>query len=101
MFSVSIITQKGYVKQKKVWIDKARALYKLKVALKSLSDQEKSLLLSLKEMSNNANAYGGGFKFTRNERLGSVEYGKVPELLNVDLTVYRKPIIEFWKLERI
>lgn len=101
MFSPISVPVNGYVKQKKEWINKARELYKLKKAMKALSLQEKQLMSLLKQVSNYENACGGGFQFTRNERIGGVEYDRVPELLNVDLSVYRKPNIEFWKLERI
>ena len=39
-----------------------------------------------------------GWTYAVHERLGSVEYAKIPQLEGIDLDIYRKATINVWKL---
>ena len=98
--NISITQFPEHRQQKTGWISKARELYKIKRALKELTDQEKSLMDILKGLSSYESSKGGGFVFTKNVRLGNVQYKEIPELKSLDLEPYRGKEIESWKLER-
>lgn len=66
--------------------------------LKKESDaQEKALLARLVELSGERNAEVHGRPLTRVERVGNVQYAKIPELAGVDLEKYRGKPSSFWR----
>ncbi len=69
----------------------------VKKQLKELEDKEKSYRNMLIDLSGNQNCMGGGIKLLKVFRKGTVDYAKIPELKNVDLDIYRKPMVESWR----
>lgn len=59
--------------------------------------REKELIAELVKMAGEKDALIHGRPLTRVERVGSVDYGKVPELAGVDLNQYRKKGSSFWR----
>lgn len=53
---------------------------------------------SLVKLSKNEPSDGFGVRITLCSRSGMVDYKAIPELKGVDLTPYRKPALEYWKL---
>jgi hypothetical protein len=84
-----------------VWSMKAEELYKLQQVMKQLRSVETKLMEELKDISNHESACDGTYELLNYWRKGSVEYGKIPVLKNVDLEVYRKADVECWKLGKI
>lgn len=80
------------------WIQKAEQLLKIREQQKSLEVQEKEIQEDLILMAGNQNAMGGGIKLSKCLRKGAVQYGKIPELKQIDLEKYRKEPIEYWKI---
>lgn len=81
------------------WKMTAEELYKLQQQLKSLEKYAEELKDKLKALSQNEAAHGGGFRFNYTERKGNVDYAKIPELKAVNLELYRKEPVRYWKLE--
>lgn len=66
--------------------------------LKDLEKEEKLAREELLSLSQNQNVMGSGIKLTRMLRKGNVEYNKIPELEAVNLEVYRKKPVEYWRI---
>jgi len=66
--------------------------------LKSLEKKESELRKHLVDLTNGKNSKGNGILVTRSNPKGSVDYGKIPELIGVDLEMYRKPSSERWTI---
>ena len=60
--------------------------------------REKEVLAQLIEMADGKNALIHGRKLTRVERVGNVQYAKIPELKGVDLDKYRGKPSTSWRL---
>jgi putative phage-type endonuclease len=91
-----------HLKPLRVEIDTQRAqsmvdrIAELDDALATLADERKSLIGSLIEMAGNEDAIICGHKLTKVERKGSVQYGKIPDIQDVDLEQYRgKPSVSW------
>ncbi len=63
--------------------------------------EEKALRDELISLAASQNCRGAGVQLTKYVRQGNVEYSRVPELKGIDLTPYRKPSIEAWRLSEI
>lgn len=92
-----------YSKQDAQWIEVARELYKAMQWRKEWEAAEKKLKAQLVELSDNQNAYGGGFKFEKIERKGSVDYDlicdlHIPGYKDFNLDEYRNESSSYWKL---
>jgi len=88
-----------FLKKDKEWEVVAREAYKAQKRRKEYEEIEKKLLAQLKELSENQNCEGSGFRFQRIDRRGSVDYAAIPELKLIDLEQYRRDgIISSWKL---
>lgn len=88
----------NFVKQNEVWVKKAREVYDLTQKRKMLEVQEAQAIAELKELSSNLNSVGGGFKYESSTRAGTVDYKAIPQLKGVNLDIYRKPAVVYWKL---
>lgn len=53
---------------------------------------------ALENICQNKNAMGYGVKLTKIIRRGNIEYNAIPQLKEVDLELYRKPPVEFWRI---
>ncbi len=68
------------------------------VRIKQLVAREEKLRKEIIAMCQEKDYSGFGVKVTKVIRKGSVEYGRIPELANVDLEKYRGEQIEYWKI---
>jgi hypothetical protein len=92
---------KDYVKQNNTWEEKAEKLYeiqKLRAHYNKLAD---SLLQDLIKLSSGQNSLCKNYVFRSYNRVGAIDYKRVPELKYVDLEKYRKDSITMWKLENV
>lgn len=85
-------------KQKTDWVQVAREVYKAQQYRKRYEELEKALLAELIQLSDNKEAYGGGFKLEQIVRKGSVDYKSIPVLKELNLEPYRKESSSYWKL---
>jgi putative phage-type endonuclease len=73
--------------------------------VKQLKDQfeveEELLRARLIEMAGDQSCRGAGVQLTKYSRQGNVEYSKIPELKGVDLSPYRKPTTDAWRLTEL
>ena len=90
-----------HIKRGAEWIEIARQYYEVQMQLKALSAQDKVLKAKIKELSDNKNAIGGGFRWTSIERNGLVNYKLIPELKEVDLDEYRGEGSQSWQLRKV
>ncbi len=65
-----------------------------------LEKKEKEYRAALIARANGQNAKGNGITLTKIVRKGAVDYKKVPELIGVDLEVYRKEPVESWRISQ-
>jgi putative phage-type endonuclease len=65
-----------------------------------LEKKEKEYRAALIARANGQNARGNGITLTKIVRKGAVDYKKVPELIGVDLEVYRKEPVESWRISQ-
>jgi hypothetical protein len=91
----------NYKIQDSTWEAVATDLYNLQVQIKALEAQQAATKLALISLSAGQNSEAGPLRFTYSERKGSVDYTKIPELLNVDVEPYRKPSVDVWILKRL
>jgi putative phage-type endonuclease len=82
------------------WDYYTSAWLNVKKELDELELEEKELREKLLELSGGHSTIGCGLKATRYEVEGRVDYARVPELQGVDLTPYRKPASERWRLSK-
>jgi hypothetical protein len=82
------------------WIKVAEHLWYLKKRIREFEAEAKITMAQLQQMSNYQEGRGGGFIFNYSERKGSIEYGAIPELKNVNLELYRKEPVKVWTLEK-
>lgn len=75
------------------WVQLATRLQEIK----SIKAEEEEIKKELIAMANGQNSRGAGVQLTKCVRRGNVDYGKIPELQNVDLEAYRKKTIEYWR----
>jgi hypothetical protein len=80
------------------WDSIALQLSKAKQTRKYYEEVERKLLEDLKQLSGNQSQKGDKFELKATFRLGSIDYSRVPELIDVDLSKYRKPPTTMWTL---
>ena len=88
-----------FITRTRDWITIAEEAYKLTQLRKECERKEKELYDQLKSISQEQNSFGGGYRFSKIERKGTVDYSKIPELSQVDLNRYRKESSVSWQLE--
>lgn len=76
------------------WLELATRLLEIK-SIKAEEDEIKKELIAI---AGGQNSRGGGIQLTKCVRKGNVDYGKIPELQDVDLESYRKKTIEYWRI---
>jgi hypothetical protein len=81
--------------------EKAKKYVELCEQIKSVEKEVEYLKKELlKEIGSPRTAIDLGGSFLRAQKIrkeGSVDYRSIPELSSVDLSLYRKPSIEYWK----
>lgn len=81
-----------------LFIDFCDELHVVQDKIKYLKGIEKISKRKLQELCNGETRSIQGWTYAIHERLGSVEYGKIPQLNGVDLDIYRKEPVSVWKL---
>ena len=71
---------------------------KLTAQIEDATARKKEILQELVEIAGGENADYGGRKLTRVDRVGSVNYSKIPELKGLDLNQYRGDGTSYWRL---
>lgn len=93
------LTDRDYVNQTdEEFISLASSWRSVNFSIKTLEYREKELREQLILMTNNKNCIGGGVRLSKQVRKGHVDYGKITELNNVNLDMYRKEPVVFWKV---
>lgn len=82
----------------KIFIEKAMYYSALDQQIAELEKRKEELKKELIGRCGNQNMLVGPICFTRIERKGAVQYQSIPELQNVNLEPYRKPMMEYWKI---
>ena len=76
------------------WAQLAQRLKEIKV----LQAEEEKIKKELIEMAAGQNSMGGGIRLSKCMRKGSVDYGKIPLLQEIDLEPYRKKSTTYWRI---
>lgn len=88
----------GNTMNKELWLELANKLHALQAKRKELEKEETIVSEQLKELSNHESCEIDGVSYTLSLRSGNVDYSRIPQLLGVDLTPYRKAPVKSWKL---
>lgn len=80
------------------WIKVASKLHTLQRTLKALNQEHVALMETLKRLSKEENSCGNLYQFSVTERKGPIDYSSIPQLHNVNLDLYRKEMVNVWKL---
>jgi putative phage-type endonuclease len=66
--------------------------------LKELEKEQEILKQALIQEAKDMPTKGGGVRLAKQARKGFVQYDKVPQLIDVDLELYRKPPTTYWRV---
>lgn len=66
--------------------------------IKRLTQKKEELKTTLVNLSGNQSAKGCRIKVVKCQRVGSIDYSKIPELVGVNLDSYRKPSMTYWQI---
>lgn len=80
------------------WSDCASRWKYLNEKIKMLQKEEEEVREKLIELAGESNTKGEGIQLSQVTRKGNVDYTRIPELIGINLDVYRKPDSFFWKL---
>ena len=94
------LTEDDFIEKGNDWYGVAEKLFEIKEKKKELVLQEKDLEKELKGLSDNRNAASKEFRYVRSIGLGGIDYKAIPELLNRDLSEFRKSPITRWNLRK-
>lgn len=93
------LTDRDYVEiENPQWFELATRWKQVSSQLEILEREQKKLRENLISLSGNQSSKGGGVKVARFLRKGLVDYGKIPQLVGIDLEKYRKKPVECWKI---
>lgn len=94
-------TSRDYLeKDDDIWRAASLAWMECHDELQTLKAREEELRETLIALSRHSNAVGAGLKLSRVIRKGPIDYQSIPELKDLDLEKYRKPIIESWRITK-
>jgi hypothetical protein len=79
-------------------LDITKQLYNIQQEIKMLEKKAVELSVTIKTMTHEESYSFGGLKYYYELRTGFIDYGSIPELRSVDLSLYRKPPVKVWKL---
>jgi len=82
----------------KEWVDIASKLKEIHDKIKFLESKKRRLSTLLVRLSDNKNSCAEGYEYKYLVRSGSVDYSLIPELKDMDLSMYRKEDVGYWKL---
>jgi putative phage-type endonuclease len=83
------------------WWELCQKWKNVKYHMNNLAAEEELIRARLIELADGQSCRGCGVQATKYTRQGNVEYAKIPELRGVDLSAYRKPSIDAWRLTEI
>lgn len=83
------------------WRSVANEAYKLKLKRKKLEEKERELMDKLKALSNEQTSCGDGYLFAKEVRKGAIDYSSISVLRGLDLEMYRKDDVVYFKLTKI
>jgi len=86
------------IERNKEWILVAQRYEDLTQKIKFLTEEKSKAYKILQELSEHKDSCGGGYEFKTYDRLGTVNYKSIPELKNIDLSIYRADNVNCWKL---
>lgn len=89
------------IKRDNIWTQKAKELYRVRQLRLQYEKTEKTLLKTFKVLNNGVDSIGGGYKFTITTRTGSINYKDIPELKDIDLTLYKRDDVEICSIEYV
>ena len=99
-FEYNFIDQPEYHEEKE-WLELAKEHRQLKEEVKWRENRLAQIRDGLLGMSTAANSIGGGIRVERCVRKGAIKYSAIPELLGVDLDLYRDEPTEYYKIVEI
>ena len=95
------LTNKDFTeKDDEGWNELTFRYMRLKTNRQHLQKLEEDTKQQLIDLCKNQSSRGNGIKAQKIVKKGNVDYSLIPELQNVDLEQYRKPISEYWKLDQ-
>lgn len=93
------MTGADYLKKNDAEFQNAVDQYRLiKNQLKELQKMEEDAKNQLIQLAENSNCEGFGIRVTKSTRKGTIDYGKIPELIGVDFDKYRKQETIYWTI---
>jgi len=99
------MTTKDYVSINDVEITKATAeLKSVMDNITNLTKREaelKKIIVEMCESNNLTNAVCNGMQISKYMRKGTIDYSSIPELKKVDLEMFRKTPISYWRLKNV
>lgn len=81
-----------------LWQQCASRWKSLTNSIKELEKEEEELKKQLVFLSGESNTKGAGISLCQITRKGNIDYARIPELIGVDLEMYRKPSITSWRI---
>jgi putative phage-type endonuclease len=81
-----------------LWVQLASKWKSLMESISDMQKQEEEVREQLIFLTEGSNSKGCGISLCQVKRKGNVDYGKIPELKNVDLEKYRKPSTSSWRI---
>lgn len=96
-FTPPAMTERDYVRRNDLdWKELSTRYLNVKMQLKHLESEEKLLRDALVKASTGKNCIGGGLKLSKIARKGAVDYKIIPELIGIDLEMFRSdPVVSY------
>lgn len=93
------MTEKDYLRREDLaWRDLSERYLNVKAQLKQFESEEKYLREALVKASSGKNSLGGGIKICKSVRKGAVDYKIIPELIGIDLEIFRSDPVVSWRI---
>ena len=91
------MTEKDYLKRNDLaWRELSQRYLNVKMRLKQFESEEKHLRDALVKASTGKPSIGGGLKLSKTVRKGAVDYKIIPELIGIDLEMFRSdPVVSY------
>lgn len=96
-FTPPPMTERDYLKRNDLeWRELSERYLNVKTRLKQYESEEKYLKEALVKMSDGRNSLGGGIKLSKTIRKGAIDYKIIPELIAIDLDMFRSdPVVSY------
>lgn len=98
-FSPPELCDKDYIKKDdSQWNQLTSELKYVKSKISQFEEMESILKNKLISLCDGKNSEGNGIRVMKSIRKGNIDYSQINELKEIDLNLYRKPNIEYWKI---